>query len=70
MKALELFPSNSSIHFKYAGFLRHARKDDKGAELHYTLACEANPENADALGSYASFLHATGKNVKRAEIFY
>lgn len=70
LKALEMYPSHSSIHFKYAGFLRHVRKDDKAAEIHYCLACEANPLNSDALGSYASFLHGTGKNIKRAETYY
>ena len=56
MQAIKLFP-DSSIHLKYAGFLRHIRRDLKGAENHYRLAVEANPENADACGSYASFLH-------------
>lgn len=60
MKALTLFPKHASIHLKYAGFLRHVRKDIPRASAHYKEATEVNPNYADALGSYASFLHGTG----------
>lgn len=60
IKALTLFPKHASIHLKYAGFLRHVRKDIPRATAHYQEATEANPQYADALGSYASFLHGTG----------
>jgi hypothetical protein len=59
VKALTLYPKHASIHLKYAGFLRHVRKDLPRATTHYREATEANPVYADALGSYASFLHGT-----------
>ena len=34
IKALQLYPFQSSIHLKYAGFLRHIKKDLKNAEKH------------------------------------
>lgn len=54
---MELFPDHSSTLLKYAGFVRHVKKDRKLAELFYKKAVEANPKSADALGNYASFLH-------------
>ena len=59
LQALKLFPQHASIHLKYAGFLRHVRKDLPGAATHYRTATEVNPDYADGLGSYASFLHGT-----------
>jgi hypothetical protein len=44
--AVDLFPSHSSLHLKYAGFLRHIEKDLVGAEHHYKLAVETNPSNS------------------------
>ena len=61
-KALKLYPKHASIHLKYAGFLRHVRKDMERASSHYRKSTEANPTYADGLGSYASFLHGTGNN--------
>lgn len=37
-KALTLFPDHSAIHLKYAGFLRHVRRNVPIAEEHYKLA--------------------------------
>ena len=72
IKALAVFPRHSSIHLKYAGFLRHVRKDMERATKHYKEAVEANPHYADALGSYASFLHSTtgGGDKKLTESLY
>jgi len=69
-KALELFPQHSSINLKYAGFLRHTRRDIPGAEKYYLKAVEASPTNSDALGSYASFMHGVHNNIKEAEKYY
>ena len=63
LRALALYPQHSSLHLKYAGFLRHARRDIVGADKHYELAVTTNPENSDALGSYASFLHGAIGNM-------
>lgn len=57
IRAAELYPQHSSILVKFAGFQRHVKKDAAAAEALYKAACDANPNNADALGSYASFLH-------------
>ena len=63
MKSLELFPNQSTILLKYAGFVRHIKKDNKTAEEFYKKAIAANPQNSDALGNYASFLHgSSGKS--------
>lgn len=70
IKALQLYPNQSSIHLKYAGFLRHIKNDLIGTETHYKLAIETNPDNSDALGSYASFLHGVLKKIDLAEQFY
>lgn len=70
VKALELYPQHSSIHLKYAGFLRHSRRDVSGAEKHYLRAVETSPSNSDALGSYASFMHGVHNNLKEAEKYY
>jgi tetratricopeptide (TPR) repeat protein len=70
VKALQLYPQQSSMHLKYAGFLRHVRRDLKGAEEHYAMACETNPQNADALGSYASFLHGVSGKIDMAATYY
>lgn len=70
LKALDLYPQHSSINLKYAGFLRHTRRDIPGAEKFYLKAVEASPNNADALGSYASFLHGVHNNIKEAEKYY
>ena len=59
MKAVELYPNQSSILLKYAGFVRHVKKDSKAAEELYRKAIDANPLNSDALGNYASFLHGS-----------
>ena len=59
VQALNNFPKHASIHLKYAGFLRHVRKDMHGALKHYKMAVECNDKNADTLGGYASFLHGT-----------
>lgn len=69
-KALELYPQHSSINLKYAGFLRHTRRDIPGAERYYLKAVEASPTNSDALGSYASFMHGVHNNIKEAEKYY
>ena len=69
-KALELYPQHSSINLKYAGFLRHMRRDIPGAEKYYLKAVEASPTNSDALGSYASFMHGVHNNIKEAEKYY
>ena len=69
-KALELYPNHSSLHLKYAGFLRHARRDLIGADKHYELAILKNPQNSDALGSYASFLHGVIGNMEGAAKHY
>ena len=47
------------MHLKYAGFLRHVRRNHDQALLHYKRAVEVNDANADAIGGYASFLHGT-----------
>lgn len=70
IKALEVYPTQSSIHLKYAGFLRHVKRDISKAEQHYKLAVETNPLHADALGSYASFLHGVSGKVDVAEQYY
>ncbi len=67
---MSLFPSHSSIHLKYAGFLRHVRKNVTKAEEQYKRAIEVNPMNADAIGNYASFLHGVHRNIADAEISY
>ena len=69
-RALTLFPGHSSLHLKYAGFLRHAKRDIAGADKQYQLAVQNNPENADALGSYASFLHGVLGNMDGASRYY
>ena len=61
---------HSSIHLKYAGFLRHTKRDIPAAEKHYLRAVETSPQNSDALGSYASFLHGVHNNTKEAEKYY
>jgi Tfp pilus assembly protein PilF len=63
-------PNQSSIHLKYAGFLRHVRRDLKEAEVHYQKAISTNPNNPDALGSYASYLHGVAGNMKEGERYY
>lgn len=70
IKALQLHPSQSSIHLKYAGFLRHIRRNVAEAEKYYINAVEANPHNGDALGNYASFLHGVYSRIDQAEIYY
>ena len=70
LRALELYPQHSSINLKYAGFLRHTRRDIPGAEKFYLKAVEVSPNNADALGSYASFMHGVHNNIKEAEKYY
>lgn len=69
-RALELFPDQSSIHLKYAGFLRHIKRDINGAGEEYFRAVETNPQNADALGNYASFLHGVKQDVGEAAKYY
>ena len=61
---------HSSLHLKYAGFLRHNRQDVIGADQQYELATSTNPNNADALGSYASFLHGVLGNMDEAGSYY
>jgi Tfp pilus assembly protein PilF len=68
--AIQYFPTDSSIHLKYAGFLRHVRKNIDGAEKEYLAAIAENSKNADALGNYASFLHGVRRNSADAEKFY
>ncbi len=68
--ALETYPSHSSIHLKYAGFLRHVRRNMKGAEDEYRKAVETDPNHADALGNFASFLHSVYKDIPNAEKYY
>lgn len=70
VKAIELFPSHSSIIFKYAGFLRHIRSDLDGASTYYEKAVQVNQENADAVGALASFLHGVKQDYERANSFY
>ena len=70
MRALELFPKSSSMHLKYAGFLRHTKTDMKGAEEHYKIASEVSDENADAIGNYASFMHGVVGDMYSAEALY
>lgn len=70
LKSLELYPFQSSIHLKYAGFLRHVHKNVKDAEKHYKLAIETNNESSEALGSYASFLHGVLGDITSAESYY
>jgi Tfp pilus assembly protein PilF len=70
VKALQVYPTQSTIHLKYAGFLRHVKRDISSAEQHYKLAVEMNPGHADALGSYASFLHGVSGKVDLAEQYY
>ena len=70
IKALQAFPNQSSIHLKYAGFLRNVLKDQKKAAKHYTLACDANPNNAEALGGFASFLHGVVGDTVAAGEYY
>lgn len=69
-QTLKLYPKHASIHFKYAGFLRHIRQDVDGAERHYKLSVEHNPKYADGVGGYASFLHGTGGDKVLAEQLY
>eukprot|EP01039_Chlorochromonas_danica_P009067 gene9067-10006_t len=69
-RALSLYPQQSSIHLKYAGFLRHVRKDLVGAEDQYKQAILTNPSNAEAVGSYASFLHGVLRRTSEAEALY
>ena len=70
VKALALYPNQSSTHLKYAGFLRHVRRDPVAAEKHYVASVTAHPQNSDALGSYASFLHGVTGNMAEAERYY
>jgi tetratricopeptide (TPR) repeat protein len=70
LKALKLFPDNSSILLKYAGFIRHVKRDIGGSEEYYKKAINANPMNADAIGSYASFLHGVYNKKNEAEKLY
>lgn len=65
MLAIKTYPDHSSILLKYAGFLRHIKKDLVGAESYYGKACAANESHADAFGSYASFLH---NNPEKADV--
>ena len=70
LRALELYPGQSSMHMKYATFLRHVKKDLKKADVQYRLAIEANKKNPEAIGSYASFLHgAVGKIDMAGELY-
>lgn len=69
-KAVALFPSQSSVLFKYAGFVRHIQKDNGRAKELYFAAVEANPNNVDALGGYASFLHGVEQNYDLSEVYY
>lgn len=69
-KAILYYPTHSSIHLKYAGFLRHVRRNISAAEEHYTLAVEHGKDNADAVGNYASFLHGVHRKLDEAEIYY
>lgn len=62
-RSIELYPDHSLILLKYAGFLRHARKDPVQAEAYYERACSANPKNSDALGNYASYLHGSSEKL-------
>jgi tetratricopeptide (TPR) repeat protein len=59
-ESLRQQPEQSSIHLKFAGFLRHVRQNDARADHHYIQAIETNPNNVDALGTYASYLHGIG----------
>lgn len=68
-KSLQLF-GHSSIHLKYAGFLRHVRKDLAAAEEHYRASVTSNPRNPDAMGSLASFLHGVHHRNDEAEELY
>jgi Tfp pilus assembly protein PilF len=68
MEALKLFPSHSTIHLKYAGFVRHVRGDIDRAGEHYKKAVKCNPQNVDALGGYASFLHGTNSSSSSKKI--
>jgi len=70
LKALALYPNDSSIHLKYAGFLRHIRRDLNESENHYRKAAEVNPLNPDAAGSYASFMHGVLRKMDIAEEMY
>ena len=66
-RSIELYPDQSLILLKYAGFLRHARKDPVQAETYYERACSSNPKNSDALGNYASYLHGTSEKLDLCE---
>ena len=70
VRALQLFPQQSSIHLKYAGFLRHVKKDLKAADAAYRKAIEADKTHADAIGAYASFLHGVMGKADLAEELY
>lgn len=50
-KAIELYPTHSSIIMKFAGFQRHAKKNLTEAEKYYRQACNVNPTNSDAIGN-------------------
>ena len=48
---LETYPYQSSIHLKYAGFLRYIKKDLSKAETHYILAIQHN-RNSETIGKH------------------
>lgn len=58
------------MHLKYAGFLRHVRRNHDQALQHYKRAVETNDSNADAIGGYASFLHGTKSDKVLVETLY
>ncbi len=65
-----MFPKHASVVLKYAGFLRHVKKDATQAELHYRKCTEINPQYAEGLGSYASFLYGTRRNMNLVESLF
>lgn len=58
------------MHLKYAGFLRHIRRNHEQALHHYRRAVDVNDQNADAIGGYASFLHGTKGDKTLVENLY
>jgi hypothetical protein len=65
-----VFPRYSSVCLKYAGFLRHVKRDIPRAEEFYKKAVDVNPNYSDAVGGYASFLYGMRRKLELVEGLY
>jgi tetratricopeptide (TPR) repeat protein len=65
-KGIELYPDHSSIYLKYAGFLRHVRRNINAAEDYYKLAAALCDDGSQPKSSSGITFKGYGSNAADA----